>query len=93
VSDRRALAFRLAGRQKYASLNTRLPLLWLTLLCFLIFLDNLLKQIEGPRDTVWFGFSSGRWGLILVFGVLSVLCQLLFWSDVVRMADRGTRGE
>ena len=63
------------------------------MLCCLIFLDNLLKQIEGPRDTVWFGFSSGRWGLILVFGVLSVLCQLLFWSDVVRMGDRGTRGE
>ena len=63
------------------------------MLCFLIFLDNLLKQIEGPRDTVWFRFSSGRWGLILVFGVLSVLCQLLFWSDVVRMGDRGTRGE
>jgi len=63
------------------------------MLCFLIFLDNLLKQMEGPRDTVWFGFSSGRWGLILVFGVLSVLCQLLFWSDVVRKGDRGTRGE
>ena len=63
------------------------------MLCFLIFLDNLLKQIEGPRDTVWFGLSSGRGELILVFGVLSVLCQLLFWSDVVRMGDRGTRGE
>ena len=24
------------------------------MLCFLICLDNLLKQIEGPRDTVWF---------------------------------------
>jgi hypothetical protein len=56
------------------------------MLCFLIFLDNLLKQIKGPRDTVWFGFSSGRWGLVLVFGVLSVLCQLLFWSDVVHTA-------
>jgi hypothetical protein len=63
------------------------------MLCFFIFLDNLLKQIEGSRDAVWFGLSLGRWGLILVFGVLSVLCQLLFWSDVVRRGDRGTRGE
>jgi hypothetical protein len=63
------------------------------MLCFFIFLDNLLKQMEGPRDIVWFGLSLGRWGLILVFGVLSVLCQLLFWSDVVRRGDRGTRGE
>ena len=61
------------------------------MLCFLIFLDNLLKQIEGPRDTVWFGFSSGRWELIAGFGVLSVLCQLLYWSDVVRVGDRDTR--
>jgi hypothetical protein len=57
------------------------------MLCFLIFLDNLL------RDTVWFGFSSGRWGLILVFGVLSVLSQLLFWSDVVHTGDRGDPGQ
>ena len=63
------------------------------MLCFFIFLDNLLKQIEGPRDIVWFGLSIGRWELILVFGVLSVLCQLLFWSDVVSMGDRDTRGE
>ena len=63
------------------------------MLCFLIFLDNLLKQIEGPRDTVWFGLSLGRWGLILVFGVLSVLCQLLFWPEVVRTGDRGDRGQ
>jgi hypothetical protein len=63
------------------------------MLCFLIFLDNLPKQIEGPRDIVWFGLSLGKWGLTLVFGVLSVLCQLLFWSDVVIMGDRGARGE
>jgi hypothetical protein len=63
------------------------------MLCFLIFLDNLLKQIEGPREAIWFGFSSGRWELIAGFGALSVLCQLLFWSDVVRVGDRDTRGD
>jgi hypothetical protein len=61
------------------------------MLCFLIFLDTLLKRIEGPGDTMW--LRSGRWELISVFGVLSVLCQLLFWSDVVPMGDRGTRRE
>ena len=63
------------------------------MLCFLIFLDNLLKRIEGPGDSVWCWLSSGRWELILVFGVLSVVCHLLFWSDVVRTGDRGARGE
>jgi hypothetical protein len=63
------------------------------MLCFLIFLDNLLKRIEGPGDRVWFWLSSGRWELIFVFGVLSVVCQLLFWSGAVRRGHRGTRGE
>ena len=63
------------------------------MLCFLIFADNLLKRIEGPGDTVWFWLSSGRWELILLSGVLSVLCQLLFWGRAVLTGNRGTRGE
>ena len=63
------------------------------MLCFLIFLDNLLRRIEGPGTTVWFWLSSGRWELILVFGALSVVCQVLFWSGVVHTGDRAFRGE
>jgi hypothetical protein len=49
------------------------------MLCFLIFADNLLGRIEGHEETVsW--LSSGRWELMFVSGVLSVVCQLLFWS-------------
>jgi hypothetical protein len=36
------------------------------------------------------GLRSGRWELILAFGVLSVVCQLLFWSVVVRPDNRRT---
>jgi len=54
------------------------------MLCFLIFTDNLLGQIEGHEETVWFWLSSGSWELIFVSGVLSVVCQLLFWCGVVR---------
>ena len=63
------------------------------MLGFLIFADNLLKRIEGDGTAVWFWLSSGRWELILVSGVLSVVCQLLFWSGVVRPGHRETRGE
>ena len=63
------------------------------MLCFLIFADNLLRRIEGPDETTWSWLTSGRWELIFVFGVLSVVCQLLFWSGVVRPGHRGTRGE
>ena len=51
---------------------------WGAMLCVLILLDNLLKRIEGTGNAVWFWFSSGRMELILVFGVPSVVCQVLF---------------
>jgi hypothetical protein len=57
------------------------------LVCFVVFSDNLLRRIEGPGENMLW-VSSGRWELIVVSGMLSVLMQLLFWSEVV---DRGTR--
>ena len=61
------------------------------MLCSLVFTDNLLGRIEGGR-TAWFWLSSGRWELIFLPGLLSVVCQLLFWSRVVVKGHRGTRG-
>jgi hypothetical protein len=52
------------------------------MLCFLIFADNLLRRIEGSGATAWFWLSSGTWEMIVPFGVLSVVCQLVFWSAV-----------
>jgi hypothetical protein len=63
------------------------------MLYFLIFADNLLGRIEGHEETVWFWVSSGRWELMFVSGVLSVVCHLVFWSGIVRTGIRGTRGE
>jgi hypothetical protein len=63
------------------------------MLCFLIFADNLLGRIEGPGETVWLWLRSGRWELIFVSGVLSVVCQLLFWSEIVHTGNLGIRGE
>jgi len=63
------------------------------MLCFLIFADNLLERIEGPGETMWLWLRSGRWELIFVSGVLSVVCQLLFWSGIVLTGNRPTRGE
>jgi hypothetical protein len=63
------------------------------MLCFLIFADNLLGRIEGPGETMWLWLRSGRWELIFVSGVLSVVCQLLFWSGIVLTGNRRTRGE
>ena len=57
------------------------------LVCVVVFADNLLRRIEGPGENMLW-VSSGRWELIVVSGMLSVLTQLLFWSEVV---DPGTR--
>jgi hypothetical protein len=53
------------------------------LMCFLIFADNLLGRVEGATDTTWLGLRAGWWALMAASGVLSVVCQLLFWSTVV----------
>ena len=58
------------------------------MLCFLIFADNLLRRIEGSGATAWFWLSSGTSEMIVSFGVLSVLCQVVFWSAVTCPGDR-----
>jgi hypothetical protein len=58
------------------------------MLCFLIFADNLLRRIEGSGATAWFWLSSGTWEMIVPFGVLTVVCQLVFWSAVTYPGDR-----
>lgn len=59
------------------------------LVCFVAFADNLLRRIEGPGENMLW-VSSGRWELIVVSGMLSVLMQLLFWSEVVNPGTRRT---
>ena len=60
------------------------------LVCFVVFADNVLRRIEGPGENMLW-VSSGRWELIVVSGMLSVLMQLLFWSEVVDPGNRRTR--
>ena len=64
------------------------------LVCFVVFADNVLRRIEGQEETMFLWVSSGRWELIVVSGMLSVLLQLLFWSEVVDSGNRRThRGQ
>ena len=39
--------------------------------------------MEGQQETMFLWVSSGRWETIVVFGMLSVIMQLLFWSKIV----------
>ena len=60
------------------------------LVCFCVFADNVLRRIEGQEQTMLLGVSSGRCELIFVSGMLSLLMQRLFWSDVVDPGNQRT---
>ena len=63
-----------------------------SLVCFVVFADNVLRRMEGQQETMFLWLSSGRWETIVVFGTLSVIMQLLFWSKIVDPGNRRTRG-
>ena len=53
------------------------------LMFLFLFWDNPLRRIEGGS---WAGFwpCSGRLDAVVMFGALSVLAQILYWSRTVR---------
>lgn len=55
------------------------------LLCMLVFLDNLLRRI-GPGESVWWWLASGRSEVLVLFGVLSVGIQFLYWRQLLQRA-------
>ena len=63
------------------------------MLCFFIFANSLLGRIGGHGETAWFWPSSGSWKLMFVSGVLSLVCQLLFWHRVLDPGHSRTRAE
>ena len=53
------------------------------LVCSVVFADNVLRRMEGQQEQLFLWVSSGRWETIVVFGMLSVIMQFLFWSKIV----------
>jgi hypothetical protein len=47
------------------------------------FLDNLLRRMEGRGwDSFW--LCSGKLEAVFLFGMLSLMAQVLYWSRIVR---------
>jgi cytochrome bd-type quinol oxidase subunit 2 len=64
--------------------------LWLALICFLVFADNVVSCIEGSRHPdQWLRF--GGWPLISVSLALSLLFDLWFWCTTVGGHDEQPR--
>ena len=57
------------------------------LLFFFLFLDNLLRNVERQG---WEGFwpCSGRFEVVVLYGVLSLLGQFAYWSLIVSHLNR-----
>ena len=60
-------------------------------LCCLLFAHNLLERIEGTGQRMWVWLGTGEWQLLFVLGLLSLMFQLFFWSEVVRVNHRAAR--
>ena len=52
------------------------------LFSFFLFADNLLRHIEKQG---WKGFwpCSGRFEVVVLFGMLSLVAQFVYWSRIV----------
>jgi hypothetical protein len=61
------------------------------MLCSLVLLDNLLRRIGGAGESEWWWLASGKMEVIFVSGILSLACQLRFWSGIVRQDSSGFR--
>jgi hypothetical protein len=62
------------------------------MLFFLIFLDNLLRWIEGRGDANWFWLCSGKLEILVLFGVLSLVAHFLYWSGIVAIVNEQRPG-
>ena len=72
-----------ARLQKHSRVGYNLAALFF----FFLFLDNLLRRIEGEG---WAGFwpCSGRLEVVVLFGTLSLVAQFLYWSRIVSGLNR-----
>jgi hypothetical protein len=58
-----------------------------SLVCALIFLDNVLRKMGGPGESDWWWMASGRTEVILLSAAAMLTCQFLFWSGIVERTN------
>jgi hypothetical protein len=88
-ADARATEEAVTIRQRHGAYGYQIG----ALACFAVLTDNVPRRVE-EQETIFLWVRSGGWEVIFVFGVLSVVLQLPFWSDTVDLGDRRThRGQ
>ena len=53
-----------------------------SLVCAAIFLDNVLRRVDGAESD-WWWLASGRNDVLVLSGGLVLACQFLYWSGIV----------
>ena len=54
-----------------------------SMVCSLIFMDNVMRKMGDSGESSWFWLASGQTNVIFLSGILIVVCQFQFWSTVV----------
>ena len=54
------------------------------------FVDNLLRW--GRGDSNWFWLCSGKLEILVLFGVLSLVAHVLYWSGIVAIVNEQRPG-
>ena len=54
-----------------------------SMVCSLIFMDNVMRKMGASGESSWFWLASGKTNVIFLSGILIVVCQFQFWSTVV----------
>jgi hypothetical protein len=62
------------------------------LLFSLIFVDNLLRWIEGRGDSNWLWLCSGKSEMLVLFGVLGLVAHVFYWSGIVAVVNERRSG-
>jgi len=63
-----------------------------SMLFFVIFVDNLLRRMEGG-DSNWIWLCSGKLEILVLFGVLSLAAEFLYWAGIVAIVNEQRRGD
>ena len=58
-----------------------------SLVCALIFLDNILRKLGGPAESDWWWMASGKTEVILLSAGAMLTCQFRFWSGIVERTN------
>jgi hypothetical protein len=62
------------------------------LLFSLVFVDNVLRWLEGRGDSSWFWLCSGKSEMLVLFGVLGLVAHVFYWAGIVAVVNERRSG-